>query len=178
MFDGFIALLEKVWDDLRPYYMVEHVSQAVHLRFGKLLKITEPGIHFKVPFFDKIIPKVVVATTMSTPPQSLTTKDGVSVVVEAIVKYRIDDTRKLYENVHDSIDALSDTTQGAIFEEIRDRDWAECPTKETQLSVTRYVRKKNLTYGIYVLEVTFSTMDKLRTYRLITDSSSSEPLSI
>jgi Membrane protease subunits, stomatin/prohibitin homologs len=42
----FIVVLILVWTS---WYTVPAESEAVVLRFGKFLKIVEPGLHFKIP---------------------------------------------------------------------------------------------------------------------------------
>ncbi len=47
---GIVAIILLVVLAWTSYYTVQAEAEGVVLRFGKFLKTTEPGLHFKLPF--------------------------------------------------------------------------------------------------------------------------------
>ena len=162
-----IQFIKDSWYLITPVFFVDQTDEAVHLCGGRFKRIQKPGAHWKWPLWDKIIKKTMVTTTVTADQQSLSTRDGHSIVVEAVIKYKIVDLEMFYTEIYDAVDALCDTTQGVVFEVIRDTDWEDCPTEDTQKAAAKKVRAKAKRYGIEIEEVTFSSMDRIRTIRLM-----------
>ena len=55
MFDKLVDLLVRFGKDMLPFVIIEQWNSSVQLRFGKYIGVRNPGIHFKIPFFDSII---------------------------------------------------------------------------------------------------------------------------
>jgi len=110
------------------FYNLGNTDQAVIQRFGEVVKIVdEPGIHFKVPFIDKMTPINVqelqsiqygytIATSATTTEAAtytdvdeeriVLTKGGYMVDVGAIVQYRIIDAESWLFNVDDAEETI------------------------------------------------------------------------
>lgn len=78
---------------VRPY------ERGVIERFGKYQKTLESGLHFIVPFVDKITKVDMRENVVDVPPQEVITKDNVVVTVDAVVYYEATDPVKLIYNV-------------------------------------------------------------------------------
>lgn len=172
MFDKLIDWLVAIWDQLIPYLIVDQQFNGVRLRFGKFIEVLQPGIHFKLPFFDKIQTSTVVWTTISLNCQSLTTKDGKDVVIKGIIKYRISDIKTFLLEVWDSKDALSDMTQGIIFDIVKNRTWEDLQLNELKSQITKKTRLEARRWGIEVETVTLSDLARLTSFRVLNDSGS------
>ena len=123
MLDRLVEWIIAVWDTIIPYKIINQFDRGVRLRFGKFKEVLEPDFHWKLPIFDTIIEHGSVWTTHSMPAQSLTTKDGKDIVVKGIIKYRVVDMKVFALEVWDAIDAISDMTQGIIFDIVKDKTW-------------------------------------------------------
>ena len=123
------------------FYTVPAESQAVVLRFGKLLKTVEPGLHFKIPL------NIDTATPLQTRRQlklefgfytpgytnpdqvaadneeqkSMVTGDLNSALVEWVVQYRIADPTEYLFEVREPGLTLRDLSEAAMREVIGDR---------------------------------------------------------
>lgn len=168
LIDFFLQFLEQIL----PFKIVSQTSKGVRLRLGKFKDILEPGFHFKIPFADEIILQTTVWTTFSMPSQSLTTKDGKDIVIKGIIKYKILDMQTFALEVWDAIDAISDMTQGIIFDIVKDKTWEELQTIDLKPLITRKARLEAKRWGIEIETVTLSDLAKIRSIRLLNDNGS------
>lgn len=173
MFETFGHWFELGWEHIKPFYIIEQYNRGIQLRFGKFNKVLNPGIHFKIPFFDLVIEHEVVPTTMRLHAQSLTTKDEKNIVVEGIIKYRIADIKVFLLEVSDAVDAISDMTQAIVKTIIMERDWQECKGTDIDNKITIKARTEAKKWGIDIIQVTLSDMAQIRSIRLITNSDTS-----
>lgn len=78
---------------VRPY------QRGLVERLGKFLREAQPGIHFIVPFFDRMTKVDLREMVIDVPPQEVITKDNVVVTVDAVIYYEITDAYKVVYNV-------------------------------------------------------------------------------
>ena len=123
------------------FYTVPAESQGVVLRFGKLLKTVEPGLHFKLPLgidTATVLPtqrQLKLEFGYSTPgytnpdqaapdneeQKSMVTGDLNSAQVEWVVQYRIANPTEYLFEVRDPGQTLRDLSEAAMREVIGDR---------------------------------------------------------
>jgi regulator of protease activity HflC (stomatin/prohibitin superfamily) len=94
--------------------IVNQTDRFVIERLGKYLTTWDTGIHFLVPFFDRVQKKVSMKEQIyDFPPQPVITKDNVTMQIDTVVFFTVTDP-KLYtygvENPIVGIEALSATT--------------------------------------------------------------------
>jgi len=77
------------------FYTVKQWEKTAIMRFGKIIKLSEPGLHSKVPFIDTTIPVDLRTQTVDLRRQSAITKDNISIVIDAVVFMKIEDPEKL-----------------------------------------------------------------------------------
>lgn len=170
--------LEKIIDfilqfltDFLPFYVCKAWQKGVVLRFGKVHRIQDPGIHFKIPFVDDIINQIVVTTTIETPVQSLVTKDGQEVTTKSVIKYSISDCILYTTEIYDATDAISDFTQGHIMDQVNNHDYAECrDTGALSNVISKKVRAEVRKYGIHIEQITVTNFIKTHNFRLFNDT--------
>lgn len=139
---GFIAILV-LYGLLSSFYTVPAESQAIVLRFGKPIRTSMPGLHFKIPFGVDKSYAVQVERQMkqefgfgtdnaSNPWQSgddgeqeqeknMVSGDLNSALVEWVVQYRIDDPMQYLFEVKSPDAALRDLSENVMREVIGDR---------------------------------------------------------
>ncbi|HEX8490911.1 MAG TPA: protease modulator HflK, partial [Chthoniobacterales bacterium] len=133
-----IAALVVVWTS---YYTVPAESEAVVLRFGRFLKITEPGLHFKIPlgvdeytlvqtrrqlklefgFYTSGYTNPDQPTMQQVEEKSMVTGDLNAALVEWVVQYRISDPKEYLFDVRNPGQTLRDLSEAAMREVIGDR---------------------------------------------------------
>jgi regulator of protease activity HflC (stomatin/prohibitin superfamily) len=175
MFDRIIDLLMIVWDQILPFEIVDHYNRGVRLRLGKHKGgVLGAGFHWKIPFFDSIIQQMIKAKTINLSEQTITTKDGTSIVVRAVIKYEVDDVETLLLEVNDAIDALADMTKGIIRKTFIDMNWADCNNPEVENTITKKARVESKKWGVKIIEVTITDLGDVPSFRLFNSSMKDE----
>jgi regulator of protease activity HflC (stomatin/prohibitin superfamily) len=176
MFDKLIDLLVTFINDILPFKIVDQWEKGVHLRTGKFLKVVDPGLNWKIPFFDQIITTPVITQTVNLSPQTVTSVDEKSVVLSSIVRYHINDVKKFLLGVMHANDALVDTTQGIIRDVVEGCKWTDL--YDLGSVVTPEVNEQVEKWGITVEQVSFPDLGQIVTYRLMSDSIKHNPVPI
>jgi membrane protease subunit HflC len=79
---------------------VQQTEQVLVVRFGKPVDIaTDPGLHFKAPFIDTVIPVDKRILDLENPSQEVIAFDSRRLVVDAFARYRIKDALRFYQSV-------------------------------------------------------------------------------
>ncbi len=79
---------------VRPY------QRGLIERLGKFHREAGPGIHFIVPFFDRMTRVDLREMVIDVPPQEVITKDNVVVTVDAVIYYEVTDAYRVVYNVN------------------------------------------------------------------------------
>ena len=177
MFDKLIDLIVTFINDFLPFKIINQWEEGVHLRYGKFLRVVQPGLKWKVPFFDHIITTPVITQTVNLKPQTVTSLDDKNVVLSSIIRYHIFDVQKFLLGVMHANDVLVDTTQGLIRDIVEDTNLDDL-VGLTEL-VTPKVNKQVQKWGIKIELVSFPDLSQITTYRIMADSKdSTSPLVI
>ena len=81
---------------IRNIHVVQQSRAYVIERLGAFSKVWQVGIHFKVPFIERVAKKVSLKEqVLDYPPQPVITKDNVTMQIDTVVYYQITDP-KLY----------------------------------------------------------------------------------
>lgn len=167
MFERLLDLILQLGDQLIPFFVVDPYQHAGVLRLGKYNRTCPPGFHWKIPFADRIVEIATCTTTLRLPPQTLTTKDGKSVVVTTIVKYNVADLQPYITDIFDQQDALADTTMGAVRACVREATLEDLVSEPPEHKIAITVRRHVKPYGINVQTVTFADLAAVRSFRLV-----------
>ncbi|MCD6524579.1 MAG: SPFH/Band 7/PHB domain protein [Thermococcus sp.] len=100
---------------IRPY------EKGLVERLGKFNRILDPGIHFIIPFMERVKKVDMREHVIDVPPQEVICKDNVVVTVDAVVYYQIIDPVKAAYNVSNFLMAiikLAQTNLRAIIGEM------------------------------------------------------------
>jgi membrane protease subunit HflC len=84
-------------------FEVKQTEQALVLRFGEPVAgrglITEPGLHFKIPFVETVVLLDNRILDLESPKQEVLASDNQRIEVDAFVRYRIVDPLRFYQTV-------------------------------------------------------------------------------
>lgn len=179
--DKIVEFLLGLIEKLLPCWQIDEYERGVLLWLGKPtrkhlfntkngdIKTIMPGFYLKVPFLHKLLYDIVVTTTLPLQAQSLTTKDGKSVVVKGIIKYSIADIRPFMLTLTDRVDALSDVSQGRIKEQIESRTWEQCNDGTLDNEILKKIRIAVRKWGIEAEEFTMTSQTEAPSYRIFND---------
>jgi membrane protease subunit HflC len=81
-------------------YTVNVMQQALILQLGAYVRtVSEPGLHFKIPFVQDVIYMDKRVLALELPPQEVIASDERRLVVDAFVRFRIEDPLEFYKTV-------------------------------------------------------------------------------
>jgi regulator of protease activity HflC (stomatin/prohibitin superfamily) len=108
-----IAFLVLIFIVLPGLRIVQQYQKGVVFRLGRIVRVSEPGLNFVIPYIEQMRKVDFRTVTLPIPPQKIITKDNVSVDVSAVAYYRILDSVKSIveiENVMSAINQIAQTT--------------------------------------------------------------------
>lgn len=167
MFEKLIDLLLNFGSVASPLVVVKAWQGAVVLRFGRYRRTLEPGIYWKIPFFEDAVETETCVTTMRLPPQSLTTKDGKEIVVSTIVKYQIRDLKPYTCDVYDQKDVLADTVMGATARKVRASTYDDLTNGTPETEIIAEARKEVNKFGFQLHRITLTDLCRAKSIRLV-----------
>ncbi|MGB8277550.1 MAG: protease modulator HflC [Methylovirgula sp.] len=84
-------------------FIVTQTEQALVLRFGQPVEgrglVTEPGLHFKIPFVENVVLIDKRILNLEMPRQEVLASDNTRIEVDAFLRYRIENPLKFYQSV-------------------------------------------------------------------------------
>jgi regulator of protease activity HflC (stomatin/prohibitin superfamily) len=95
-------------------YVVKQWEKVAVIRFGKIIKVMDTGLHMKLPLLDSIHRVDLRMHTVDLRGQSAITKDNISVGIDAVVFMRVEDAAKVILRIKDYYDAVSKYAQTSI----------------------------------------------------------------
>lgn len=94
--------------------VINQYERGVVLTLGKFTGIREPGLRIVVPIFQRLIKVDQRVNTIDIPKQEVITKDNVTVNVNAVVYFRVNDAEKAVLEVANFVYASSQFAQAAL----------------------------------------------------------------
>lgn len=166
MIDRIIDVLLQFAAWFIPFVVIDEFERAVVLRFGKKHRTLEPGFHWLWPLgIEKALADNVVPRTTNLNTQSLTTKDGKTIVVGGVVTSSIRDIVKSTLEVEGVDHALQDSCLGAIASAVAAHTWDEIHTEDFAEVLTKECRKQGWRFGIEIHRVQLSDLSLAKTFR-------------
>lgn len=103
------------WIILGGVRVVNQVERGVVFRFGRALsRVRKPGLAIIFPIVDRMKKINVQVVTMPVPSQEGITRDNVSVKVDAVVYFRVEDPMKAAIEVQNYLFAVEQVTQTSL----------------------------------------------------------------
>lgn len=171
MFDRLLDLIITLWEDIWCLKIVRENNKGVLLRYGKVRRVYEPGLVFKLPFVDDLIIQFTGDDTIVLPSQKLITKDGKQVTVKAVVVYNVVDVIPFTMNVNQAYQSLSDVSSGVISDIILKLDYSELKDNLEELNnkASKAVRKEVKKWGAHIDTVSFTDITTSRSFNIFKD---------
>ena len=124
-----LFLLFLVWVS-NPFFVLNEGKQAIITQFGKPIgrPITEAGLHFKMPFVQKVRYFEKRTLEWDGYPTQIPTRDKKYLLVDTTARWKIVDALKFYQSVHDERGAqarLDDTIDSAVRDVITSQNLIE-----------------------------------------------------
>ncbi|GAA0966453.1 slipin family protein [Acrocarpospora macrocephala] len=111
---GLLAI-PALWIVLGGVRVVNQIERGVVFRFGKVRgRVLEPGLALLIPLVDRLKKVNVQIVTMPVPTQEGITRDNVSVQVDAVVYFRVQDPLKATIEVQNYLFAIGQVAQTSL----------------------------------------------------------------
>jgi len=145
--DAVIQQLVLIWRFITPFHWVSPWERGVRITYPKWIRMSvfpwkipeeavkelQPGIHFKIPGFERVHQTVVASQALNLPPQSLTTSDGRKVNVSVVLMYSIRSVVWFYTRVDDQDTYLRDAALGAVYDVVNSHEMSWCLSNPDEL---------------------------------------------
>ena len=106
-----IVLVLVVMAILRSIRIVKQYEKGLVIRLGRYNSTVDSGMVLLVPFIDSLVLVDMREQVMNVQPQKVITKDNVTVVVDAVIYYKVQDAAKVILEVEDYRYAISQMAQ-------------------------------------------------------------------
>ena len=166
MFDRLFDFLAAFWSEIWPIYLVREYQAGVQLRLGRYLRTVGPGWYWAWPFLETAIIEDVVTSTANLHAQSLTTRDSVSIVLQAVLTSHVCDVRKLLLECENREGVLVDASMGILGAMVAERTWAEVSSPQFVIDAYKRIHRRALKYGVELEAIQLSDLAKARSIRL------------
>ena len=107
----FVAAIFLIKTALRVLMQYE---RGVIFTLGKFSGMREPGLNFVIPIFQKLRVVGIRIQTADIPRQEVMTKDNISILVNAVVYFKVIDPKAVIINIQDYMFAIRQYTQAAL----------------------------------------------------------------
>ena len=164
---GLILLLALLVVGSFSIFTVSETQKAILFRLGEIVNTDfTPGLHFKVPFVNNVRTFEARLMTLDIETERYLTSEKKNLLVDAFVKWRIDDVARFYTSVRgdESQGALrlSQIIKDSLRSEFGKRTIQEVISGErSQImdTVTAYANKQAQEFGISVVDVRLKRID-------------------
>ena len=168
MLDRLIDFLLSIIQMFQFWTVVNEYERGVVLRLGRFKREIGPGLTWCIPFYvDHVLVDNVVNRVVELGPQSLTTKDGKDVTVNAVVTASIKDIKKALLEVEGVDHALADACCAAVGEHVNDTDWTDLRGELSYDTLTKACRRQAFKYGIEIHRVQLKDLTRCRSLRIL-----------
>lgn len=166
--NSIVGLIERFFRLFVWWITVAPWEEAVRVRAGKHVRRLDPGLHFKVPVIDRIYLQTTRRRVSGMPVQTLTSADGVTITLAAVLGYQITDLLKLYQTLHHAESTLRNLAMAAMADFVQGHRAEDCTPGAIQAYAARNVGIER--YGLGAPEVWLVMFARVRTHRFIMDS--------
>lgn len=167
-FDRIMNWVEKFIAYFQFLFIINQYDAGVVLRFGKYSRTVGPGLHLRVPFgVEEHTYDTIVRTTSYLETQTVTSSDGKSINISAILVYKIGNIKRWLLEVDDAEAALHDMTYGIISELAETKTWAQIMKPAFMEEVTELVQEEAISWGARVEAVKLSDRVQSKSLRLM-----------
>lgn len=157
------------WLELFQFWVViSEFERGVVLTLGRFKgRILDPGFHWHWPFrVDWVYVENIVTRTHVLNPQALTTKDGRTISVTAVITFNIRDIKKAVLEVEGVDHAINDSCSAAVGAHVGGCDWGELRGEPAADALTKACRRQAWRYGIEIERVQLTDLALCRVIRL------------
>lgn len=148
------------------FYSVDVTEQAIVTRLGKPVRtVSEPGIHFKLPFVESATFFSKMLLDYDTSPSEILTRDKKTLVIDNYCRWYIDDPLKFFltvKNERGAFPRIEDIVYSEMRVELARHDLIDVINQnrtEIMENVKKQAREKAREYGIIIQDIRVKRAD-------------------
>lgn len=164
--EWFKAVLNIVGEIFNWFFIINPWERAIRVRIGKHIKKIDPGIHFKIPFFDRVFKQSIRLRICAVKSQSVTTTDGHTLTVAGAIEYSINDILPLYNTINNPEETINQTVQSLVSKYIAENTLERCKPKDVMAYVNSNLNLDQ--WGLSSSRYLLTDFAIVKTYRIIT----------
>jgi regulator of protease activity HflC (stomatin/prohibitin superfamily) len=111
---AFIIILLIVFLIVGSAFIVKQWERTAVLRFGQIIRMEDPGLHFRIPLIESTYPVDMRMQPIKLDKQFTITKDNISVGIDAVVFMKVEDPQKTIVAIEDYKDGVMKYTQTSM----------------------------------------------------------------
>ncbi|HOZ81083.1 MAG TPA: SPFH domain-containing protein [Candidatus Woesebacteria bacterium] len=156
-----IVLITVITALLKSFRIVKQYEKGIVVRLGKYSHTVDSGITLLTPFVDSIILVDMREKVMNVQPQKVITKDNVSVIVDAVIYYKVVDPVKAEFEIEDFDYAATTLAQTNLRNLIGDKSLDETLTARDSIntSLRQVLDESTNAWGVKVTKVELQKID-------------------
>ena len=158
-------LFSKLFELFNWFFTVVPWERGVRVRMGKHMKVCQPGIHIQLPFIDKVYLMNIRDRIHATNAQTLTTADGVTITLQAGIRFSIVDVMPMYNRLHQAGDTIGLEIEGLISDYVITHKADECKPAQVLAHVKDHIHLEE--YGLDCTKIMLTDFVRTKTYRFI-----------
>ena len=156
-----IILIIVIFAFLRSVRIVKQYEKGLVIRLGKYSSTADSGVVFLIPFIDSLILVDMREQVISVEPQQVITKDNVSVIVDAVIYYKVIDPVKAEFEISDFNFAATTLAQTNLRNLIGDKQLDETLTARDHINgnLRSVLDEATNAWGVKVTKVELQKID-------------------
>lgn len=160
---GFLRAVTAV---VTPWIVLAPWESGLRIRLGKNVVLLRPGFNWVIPGIDRVCVQTNRLRVSMMQMQTMSTRDGRTLILSANISYAIEDIRRLYDSLHHAEDTIKSIAAEAVAEAVLS------VADPTPMSVTEYATNKLVRlngYGLRDVSLCLTDFAFVRVYRLVSD---------
>jgi len=154
LFLGFVFLANAI-------RVVREYERLVVFRLGRLIGEKGPGLVLLIPIVDRAVKVGLRTVTMDVPPQDIITRDNVSVKVNAVIYFRVIDSKQAVVQVENYLYATSQIAQTTLRSILGQQELDELLSEREKLNLAlqQVIDRQTEPWGVKVTNVEVKNVD-------------------
>lgn len=147
-------------------FTVHQTERAMVLQLGSVKKeISEPGLHFKIPFVQNVVFFDKKLLEVDVPSREILIAGKKRIIIDAFARYKITEPLKFYQNIGSRLqfDSRLFDFVNASFRDVLSKasldDIVRDKRNELMAKVTKIVKQKVVAFGVDVVDVRLKRAD-------------------
>jgi regulator of protease activity HflC (stomatin/prohibitin superfamily) len=141
--------------------VLKEYERGVLFRLGRLVGARGPGLFFIIPFIDSLAKIDLRVMTIDIPKQEIITRDNVSVKVDAVIYFRVEDPVKAITKVSNYMYAVSLMAQTVLRDVVGQVELDDLLAKRDEVNkrIQSIIEELTAPWGVKVVAVTLKSVE-------------------